>query len=408
MEKQTIAPKTSLWSDTAVRQAILIFIVLRIFLSVWGVVAITVNPPPEDAPDIISQQLGQPSLNEGWTGLLLGPWQRFDSLRYTRIAAEGYAHEPDSAFPPLYPLGMRLLGRLLGGTHASYLLAGILISNAAFIGLLILLHKVTEKDVGPRFAPRTVLYLAVFPASFFLLAAYSESLFLLLALGSLWAGRQGRFGLAGGLGFLASLTRLTGWVLVVPLAYEFWRQRLGRGKWRIRPAAWSPKLPGEAFAVLLPGLGTLSFMVYRQIIGMPPLNQLYANYWYQDTSFPGIDVWRAVQAVFFGVGRRAGDPAMVLDLAIVILLFVTTILAFRYLPRSWGLYAAIMLFFILLPSAPLKPLYSFSRYALAFFTLFFILGIAGQRPWLHRLILYPFAALLLYFSMVFFMWGWVA
>jgi hypothetical protein len=297
---------------------------------------------------------------------------------------------------------------LLGGTHASYLLAGIVISNLAFIGLLILLYRVTERDVGQQYAPRTVLYLAVFPASFFLLAAYSESLFLLLALGSLWAGRKGRFWLAGGLGFLASLTRLTGWVLIIPLAYEFWRQRLGRGKWRILPAAWSPKLLGEAFAVLLPGLGTFSFMVYRQVIGMPPLNQLYADYWYQDTSFPGIDIWRAVQAVFFGVGRRAGDPAMVLDLAIVVLLFVTTILAFRYLPRSWGLYAAIMLFFILLPSAPLKPLYSFSRYALAFFTLFFILGMAGQRPWLHRLILYPFLALLLYFSMVFFMWGWVA
>lgn len=390
------------------RQALVIFIVLRIFLSVWGIVAITVNPPPTDAPDIIRQQLGQPILNQGWTGLLLGPWQRFDSLRYTRIAAEGYTHEPDSAFPPLYPLGMGLLGRLLGGTHASYLLAGILISNAAFIGLLILLHKVTEADVGSQFAPRTVLYLAVFPASFFLLAAYSESLFLLLALGSLWAGRKGRFWLAGILGFLASLTRLTGWVLVVPLAYEFWRQRLRHGKWRILPASWSLNLLGEAFAVLLPGLGTFSFMVYRQLIGMPPLNQLYAAYWYQDTGFPGIDVWRAVQAVFFGVGRRAGDPAMVLDLAIVVLLFVTTILAFRYLPRSWGFYAATMLFFILLPSAPLKPLYSFSRYALAFFTLFFILGMAGQRPWSHRLILYPFAALLLYFSMVFFMWGWVA
>lgn len=408
MQKNSTQTISSLWSNTAVRQAIIIFIILRLFLTIWSSVAITINPPPQDAPDIVKQHLEQPFLDEGWQKYLLGPAQRFDSLRYTRIAAQGYAHVPDSVFPPLYPLGMGLIGRILGGTHASYLLAGLIISNLAFIGLLILLYRVAEEELGLPFAQRTTLYLAIFPTSFFLLTAYSESFFLLLALAALWLGRNGRFRWAGVFGFCASLTRLTGWVLVAPLAYEFWEQHLRHNRELLNPLRWSRTLWIDAFAVLLPGIGTFSFMVYRYFNKFPPLNQLYVEFWAQDTSIPGIDIWRAIAAIFLGQGPRAGDPAMLLDFGILILLVITTVLAFRYLAPSWGVYALVMLLFILLPTSYIKPLYSFSRYALAFFPLFFMLSVAGQKPWLNRLILYPSILLLLYFSLVFFMWGWVA
>ncbi len=408
MQKFSLPNGLSVLTNTAVRQALIIFIILRLFLTVWSIVAITINPPPQDAPDIVKQHLNQPFLDQGWQKYLLGPAQRFDTLRYTRIAAQGYAHEPDTVFPPLYPLAMGILGRMIGGTHAGYLAAGLLISNLAFLGLLILLYYVATKELGQPFAQRTTLYLAVFPTSFFLLTAYSESLFLLLSLGTLWAGRRGKFGRAGFLGLLAALTRLTGWVLVVPLAYEFWNQRLRYSPVQFNPWRWPRSLWGEGFAVLLPGLGTFAFMVFRHLNGWAPLNQLYTEFWAQDTSIPGIDVWRAIQAIFFGQGPRAGDPALVLDFGVLILLVITTIFAFRLLPTSWGLYAIVMLFFILLPTSYIKPLYSFSRYALAFFPLFFVLSIAGQKPWLNRLVLYSSILLLLYFSLVFYMWGWVA
>jgi len=410
MTKQHIDSKSIYWSHDAIRNGLVVFIVLRILLSAWGFAVTAINPPQIDDPNlnIIEQMLGQPVLDEGAAKLLLSPWQRFDGMRYARIAAEGYANEEDSVFMPLYPLGMRFVGKLFGGTHASFLLAGIIISNVAFIALFALLYRVTELEIGQSYAQRTIVYLAVFPASFFLLAPYSESLFLLLALGSLWSGRNGRFWLAGTLGFFASLTRLMGWILVIPLAYELWQQQLGNGRWRTALKTRSPKQLGEIFAVTLPGIAMVLFIIYRQVVGLLPLDQLYATYWHQSVGIPGIDIWRGIQAVFFGIGWRAGSLAMMLDLSVALLLFITTILAFRYLPRSWGLYAATMLFFILLPASPLKPLYSFSRYALPFFTLFFILGLAGKRPFIHRLILYPSFFLLLLFSAIFFMWGFVA
>jgi hypothetical protein len=112
-----------------------------------------------------------------------------------------------------------------------------------------------------------------------------------------------------------------------------------------------------------------------------------------------------------GLGTgRTGEFTLWFDFFTALLLLTTTVWAFfrwRHQP-SWGLYAALLLLFMLLPSSEFKPLYSFSRYALAFFPTFFLLAQAGERPFANRLILYPSLLLYLYFSAQFFIWGWVA
>jgi hypothetical protein len=234
----------------------------------------------------------------------------------------------------------------------------------------------------------------VFPTGFFLLAAYTESLFLLLAMGSIWSARRQRFWLAGLLGLLAPLVRLTGWVLVVPLAYEY----LSRRDFDWRRIDWSGLAP------LLPLAGTAAFLLYRQAAGLPSLATIYGTYWYQRTGLPGADLITALQQMFAG-----GAPfTLFFDFLCALFLLGTSLLALRRLPKAYGLYGLMLLFFMLLPRSDLKPLYSFSRYALAFFPTFMVLGQAGRRPWTNRLILYPSLMLYLYFAGQFFMWGWVA
>ncbi len=401
----------SLWRQTAVRHSLIIFLALRLFLTFWAAVALQLIPLPEEPNERIRPYLNQPILDDGATGLLLGPWQRFDALHYTRIAAEGYAHPEDSVFPPIYPLLIWMLGGLFGGSHAAHMAAGILISNVALLGLLILLHKVGSDLLGPEHAPRLLLYSALFPTGFFLFAPYSESLFLLLTLASLWLGFNDRLEWAGVLGLLAALTRLTGWVLIVPLAYQFWRRHLGQGAWKISPiGSWYPRLYGKAAAVFLPMIGFLLFVLYRSLLDLPGLSRIYAEYWFQRTGIPGTDLLRALQGMF-GLGTgRAGEFTLWFDFFVTLLLLVTTVWAFFRWRRQlgWGLYAAMLLFFMLLPSSEFKPLYSFSRYALAFFPTFFLLATAGANGKVHRLILYPSIMLYLYFSAQFFIWGWVA
>lgn len=388
---------------TSVKSAIIIFLATRLFLSLWAIVVLTVAPLPDEPDEVARPYLGEPVLNDGIAGRLLSPWQRFDSQHYLRIARQGYAAEADSVFPPLYPLAIRAVGRLFGGSGSDYLIAAILISNLAFLGLLILLHHVTAVEFDSDSATRTLVYLALFPTGFFLLAPYTESTFLLFALGSIWAAKQGRFWLAGTLGLLTALTRLTGWILIVPLAYEYglwWRSAVRK--------ATATKWDTALLAPLLPPLGLVGFLFWRWQAGLPPLSVMYEQYWHQTTGFPGIDLGTAVNTFLFNGTARAGEFTFMIDFLTALFLLGTTVWTFRRLGTTCGLYSAMLLFFILLPVSPYKPLYSFSRYALAFFPAFMLLGSVGKRPLLYRLILYPFLALYLYFTGQFFIWGWVA
>jgi hypothetical protein len=55
-----------------------------------------------------------------------------------------------------------------------------------------------------------------------------------------------------------------------------------------------------------------------------------------------------------------------------------------------------------------EALLSVSRYILALFPAFIVLGrIGSSKPWLHRLILYPSIAGLLFLTGQFVLWGWV-
>lgn len=394
----------SLLSQAGIRQPLIIFLIMRVFLSLWAVLALTLNPLPGQPDETLRPYLGEFPLTEGAAGLLLGPWQRFDTLHYLRIARQGYTAD-DSVFPPLYPLAIRGLGALLAlgapptadsaeRVAVGYLLAGLIWSNLACLGSLILLHRVAATELGIASARRTLVYLVLFPTGFFLFAAYSEPVFLLFALGSVWAARRGRPWAAGILGLLAALTRLAGWALVVPLMYEY----VSRRHFDPRRLDWA------APAALLPPLGLAAFLGWRWWVGLPSLGEVYRQYWLRTPGLPGGDVLTAVATILSGEAAFT----LVFDFFCTMFLLFTTIAVFRRLGATYGLYAATMLFFILLPNSERLPLYSVSRFSLTFFPTFMVLALAGRRPWVNRLILYPWLALFLYFSGQFFVWGWVA
>jgi hypothetical protein len=386
----------------AIRFALIVFLVSRLVVTVWAVLVLAIRPLPQQPDEVLRPYLGQLPLEHGLSALVLGPWQRFDTLHYLRIAQDGYAAEEDSVFPPLYPAAINLLGRplsLLVEPAVANLLAAVIIANGAFLASLVLFYRLVEAEIDRPAARRALVYLTVFPSGFFLLAAYTESLFLLLAMASIWSARRQRFWLAGILGLLAPLVRLTGWVLVVPLAYEY----LSRRDFNWRASSWR-RIDWTGLAALLPLAGTIAFLIYRQAVGLPPLGTIYGAYWYQRTGLPGTDLITAVGQMLAG-----GAPfTLYFDFFCAIFLLVTSLAALRRLPRAYGLYGLMLLLFMLLPRSDLKPLYSFSRYALAFFPTFMVLSDIGRRPWPNRLILYPSLVLYLYFAGQFFMWGWVA
>src|SRR5437764_1855911 len=147
-------------------------------------------------------------------------WYRWDSVHFSYLATHGYTDWWRTAFFPLFPLLERYLAVVTGDPF----IAGLIISNVAGLGMLVVLYRLVEEDFDSDRAYRTALYLSIFPSAFFFAAAYTESLFLLLALLGFYYMRKGNWWLAGACGFFATLTRSTGLLLLVPFCYEYLRQ----------------------------------------------------------------------------------------------------------------------------------------------------------------------------------------
>jgi hypothetical protein len=138
-------------------------------------------------------------------GAVTDVWARWDSVWFLRIAEHGYEHLSNSAtaFFPLYPAAVGMLGRVLLG---HYVLAGIVVSLTTGLATFVLLYRLAEDKIGADGARRAVLYLALFPMALFLQAVYSESLYLMLTVVAFLAAERRRFlgaGLACGVQWVA-------------------------------------------------------------------------------------------------------------------------------------------------------------------------------------------------------------
>lgn len=139
----------------------------------------------------------------------------FDGLHYILIAKNGYS-QYEQAFFPLYPLLIKFLAPLFSNNQ---LLTGLIISNVSFLLGLFFLIKITggEKK-GSLFL--FLILLLIFPTSFFFGAVYTEGLFFLLVISTLYFLKKNNYLLVIILAFLASLTRLIGVFLIIPIIFH--------------------------------------------------------------------------------------------------------------------------------------------------------------------------------------------
>lgn len=309
--------------------------------------------------------------DQGWAFPLVGLWQRWDACWYTKIAAHGYeAGTSSTAFFPLLPALMRAVGVLTGGDLA---LAGLLINAVAGVAALYGLRQLVAADFGPAMADRTVLYLATFPAAFFLLAPFTEALFLAGSVWALLAARRREWGLAGLAAILAALARPLGAFLVLPLAWEAWTA------WReLRPARGPCPSPSAALAVVAPIVATGLFIGWAAVhVGQSPLaaQSLWGG---QDLHAPWETLAAAVQ---WAVDKTDAIEAVnALGLAGFAVLFLAGL---RWLPASYSLLVLPQLALVAMRLQP-TPLTSTTRYLLVLFPCFVVLAWLGQRRGFHR------------------------
>jgi hypothetical protein len=337
----------------------------------------------------------------GVNGALAGMWLRWDTAWYLEIAQHGYACYGSSAFLPLYPLLMRIAGIPFLGND---LAAALVISSLASLVALYLLYRLAQELTGSAaIAKGAVIALAVFPTSFFLMAGYTESLFLALAIGAYLAARRGFWLSAGILAALATLTRLQGIVLLVPLCLELF---LAQRQLLTRLRTW--------LALLLAPAALLCYMLFIRLsegIAFPwePLSSTQ-GVWHLAFGWPWEGIIRDMQAIFADPSSASLFSFKLLDPLCALLFLGCTMLAFRRLNLSLAGFLLVMWVISVTKLNADGYTTSISRYMLALFPAFIVLAIETARwPKLARMGFAVASALLLScYLFLFLIWWWVA
>jgi Mannosyltransferase (PIG-V) len=362
-----------------------VFVAVRVTLSLLGVVTVGTVQPPSSAGSGV-----EVPATRGWHNAIDGT-DRWDALWFERIARDGYDTEDSSAaFFPGYPLAIRAIGSV---TPFSELSSGLIVSNVAFLCALIVLFALTTLEYSDPMARRTVLLLACFPASFFFLSPYSESLFLVTSLLAFWWARTRRPWLAGLAGFAGALTRSVGVLLVPALLVEAWGKH---GEERRR----------AIFASLIPLLAPISYFAYWQARSGDPLHPLHAqDSWFRTLAFPLVTLGHAVWLGIAGILDARGIywTADLLLTAIIVFPFV---LRWRILAPSYVVYVAATCAVVFSYPLPERPLLSDPRLLVVLFPAFWTMADlwTGTR---FAIVVSAFVAGFAALSIAFMNWGFV-
>ena len=339
---------------------------------------------------------------------------RWDTGFYVSIVEEGYRFEgvqlPSVAFFPLLPLLMRLLLPLVGDA----VIAGLLVANGALLFASLLFYRLVAMQWGESLAERALWYLLIFPTAFFGSAIYSESLFLLAAIGALYSARRGRWGIAAVFAFGAGLARLVGLIVAPMLLLEWLRQRRAAagepatvgppGRLQATPTAIAATLA----AVLAAPAGLLAYMAYLwRDFGDPLAFAHAAAAWERQPRPPGETLVALLRPPPGGWLQALRAGALPLndwfDLGIVLFFLAT---AFMLLYRQQWVEGLFVWLGVMLPISS-GLLMSQRRYVWVLFPVYVLLARWGRRPWADRLITALFLSLQVLFIVLFANGYWV-
>jgi hypothetical protein len=321
-------------------------------------------------------------------------------LWFLQIATDGYSPTDFSAaFFPLYPLLIRWTSPLVGGHPFA---AALLISNLAYMGAMFVFYELTRFEFDESMARLSVVCMAVFPTSYFFVAPYSESLFLLLAVSSLYAARVGRWEIAGSCAALASATRSIGLALGLVLAVEGFMQFQGDRE-QGRRRRFAVKLFWSAFTAV--GTAVYFYYWYRSNGDwLTPLND--QNGWQRFFSWPWETLRDGTRIAFQFIGQYAGGYHTLDWIFVVFGLVATAWVALRTRPL-YALYCLAGFVVPLFLAFGGRPFMSLPRFLIVLFPLYWAIARFALRFKAEPLVIGVSAGGLGLMTLLFVTWYWV-
>ncbi len=375
---------------------VLLWRIVLVFIPIFGE---AIEGTRECCPEVLPRPIAS------WHDAAFGTWHRWDALWYSSIAQDGYQYHGEReatnvGFFPLFPLVNGVILRLTGLPIEA---SGAIVSTVVTLLACVVLYKLTVGETGePGTAQRTVLYLIAFPAAYYLAIGYSEALYLLCVLGVFYFARQGKWWWCGALAFLVGLARLHGALLIVPLGYEYLRQK----QWNLRAI-----LRPEIMTVFAAPLSVLAFNLYLNAQFGQPAGYFSPYFQIQTLFFKGIRAGAfptfpgtTLASSLFWLFNGAPSTESIAVMAALIFLLIMTVEVWARLPRVYGVYMLTVVLFSLVGG----DLISLPRFVVPMFPAFIALAQIGKREWADRLILIPSLLLQGVLALMFTKGYWIA
>jgi len=364
-------------------------------------------------------------------------WVQWDAQWFIATAQHGYPYKlfsdraySTTAFFPLYPL----LIRLVSLTGMSIDAAALLIPNVAFLGALYYLYRLVRLDYPAAVATRALWLLALVPTAIAFFIPYTESLYVLLAVLTLWHLRRRQWLAAGIAGALGALTRQSGIVLALPYLVEWYAYRVGsrklevgsglpvdgrllsRGRTQTLRAFFRP--PTSDFRLLFPvALMPLAVAGHLALLwrltGRPTAFLDVQRAWHRHLDWPWAGIIATVQR--WNLPDNTGHQVhIVVELATLALFLPLLVVGLRRasIRPSYTVYAAAVWLAALISPAIADnywlPIMSSSRFALSVFPSFIVLALLLRRPSAYQTWLTVSAMALSFWAAYYVLGGWVA
>jgi hypothetical protein len=282
--------------------------------------------------------------------------------------------------------------------------AGQVLSIACFLASGLLFAAEGRRRLGARSSRDALFFLLLYPTAFFLVAMYSESLFLLLALAALGSARRDRPVAAAVFGLLAGTTRLTALALAAPLAIEAFQAARTADR---PPLSDSHALRRALLAGLAPAAGVGLWVFGSGLAaGEPGLFFRVQEAWHRGVS-PFLGAWHFVELPLDRIvqGQALDHPALLLDYGTFLLFAAIGVYQARRRRFSDAAWTAGALLISIMSGIPA----SLSRYVLVVYPAFYALAeVFEDRPRLRLAWWIGSGALLLAAEAAFVQWRWVA
>lgn len=308
----------------------------------------------------------------------------FDGVHYLRIAQDGYAYQYTQVFFPIYPILIKFVSYI---TLGNYLIAGLLVSNIAFLIALLIFYKLLIYVYNPKIAFWSCIFLLTFPTSFYFGAVYTEGLFFLLIITSFYFASKNKYWQSAIFGFFASGTRLVG----IFLSLLIYKKSIAK----LRPA------------FLIAPLGLITYMIYLHFKFNNAFYFLTAQSAFgqnRETTkiilLPQV-IYRWINQLFSTQGLVFANSAF--ELLVTIFALTLLLVGLKTVKKEWVIFS---LFAIITPTLT-GSLGSMPRYVLIAFPIYVVL--AHINSLVIKIFIAFLFSILLFISTIYFSQGyWVA